>query len=155
MTTDIIYRRCAVKDLSASECKTLKKMNLGSGGMMREAFKALRKGHQGFSNIITNGYIYPHQPAFVVIAESNGEVCGWVLAIPVKRFTNRNDERGKHAWEFHFYVKKKYRKRGIGRQLFKIAARHRKLAINVAPHDDASSRFFAACQSINKHISQL
>ncbi len=132
------YTTKFVSELTPSEYRQLVNLNFRDQGSMRDKLKSTRLQSQ-----IEN---HPDARARVVLALDENKVMGWALI-----FAWYNKEREKPysrnfvervtQWNTYLYVRKSYRRQGIGQNLMKHVYATQ-IDAQVHPHDQASGYFF-------------
>jgi hypothetical protein len=120
----IIYEHKSAKKVTEEEQKYLRKMCIRGIGIIWREFK---------QNI-------NYKKIFVIIARDKGIPIAWGLVEHVR----------KKDWSFMVYVKRDYRRRGIGTIIYRMAKRKHRLKdnhIEVFRHDGTSTAFFDKLQS--------
>jgi GNAT superfamily N-acetyltransferase len=117
-----VVRSKLLKNLTDEEYKRCYYLNFRHNGMMQSSLSWERKNHPS--------------TARAVMVEEDGNLLGWALIFGANPGRQR---------EVHFYVRKQYRRKGVGTILMKKVWHHTSPhEMRVDPHDSASSGFFNA-----------
>jgi len=121
----ISYEHKHASKVTEKECKFIHKLRIEDVGLIWEDFKQKRK----------------YRKCFVVLAKNSKDIpIAWGLLFY---------EQYGREWTFSVFVKKSYRRKGIGTHIYKMMRRKHHLAnenINVYRHDDKSIFFFDKLQ---------
>ena len=121
----IRLRECSYKHCRLDTKASFRKLNFGDGGMMLRIIRGL---HREYGEP-------PRDDARVVYAKDGNVIIGWAILVDPA------------VWHFggseaYFYVDSKYRRKGIGTRLMKMARRSWGKKFNVCRHDEVSTGFF-------------
>lgn len=108
-----------------------KRLNFGEDGMMRDLLE--------YSRIFIDSYVF-------YIMDYNSGVAAWALCCRTPENINK--------FVLNIYVKKKYRRKGLGKRIIRYVDRYSpkliKSIIEVLPHDFPSDEFFSGALNESK-----
>lgn len=132
----ISVRKYTVNQVDQDMIDKMRRATLGSCGIMRSRLNYIKRLHE----------LNDPVPHTIFYSKVDDNFVGWGFLFKEYR-----------SWEFHCYVHKKYRNRGIGTKIMTRAAKFAKQniktkTIHVFPHDNAAAGLYKNKSRINLRL---